>query len=350
MDQLGANNESKPLATRDPLEHVKQLRTAVIRWYEEVAEDYPWRRTRDPYEILVSEIMLQQTQIATVLGKRYFERWLEKFPDVATLAAADESEILKAWEGLGYYRRARNLQKAARAVVEEHGGEFPTTYDAIRALPGVGDYTAGAVSCLAFGMPVAMVDANIARVFARWFDYDELIDSTPGKKQLQTWGMQLVAPNSPKQFNSGVMELGQKHCKPRNPVCHECPVTNFCATRNPEQLPKKKAAQTIESITEFAWFVRDGDRILLEQETGNRREGLWKLPIASADEISGRDEVLRTQYSITKYRVTLRIFRGNATETHGTWVTRQNLNEIAIAAPFRSALERLLEVDLFGVP
>ncbi len=292
--------------------------------------------------------MLQQTQVATVLGRRYFERWLEKFPDVATLAAAEEAEILKAWEGLGYYRRARNLQKAAQAVIDEHEGQFPNTYDAIRALPGVGDYTAGAVSCLAFGIPTGMVDANIARVFARLFDFQDRIDSTAGKRQLQTWGETLVDPQRPADFNYGIMELGQKHCKPRNPVCHHCPVTDFCVSRNPEQLPKKKAGQTIEAVTEFAWLIRDGDRVLLQQESGNRREGLWKLPITTESETSGRDELLRTRYSITKYRVTLRIFRGNEAETQGTWVSRQNLDAIAMAAPFRKALEQLLEVDLFG--
>ncbi|MEM1295192.1 MAG: A/G-specific adenine glycosylase [Verrucomicrobiota bacterium] len=348
MDQLGANIESKPLATRHPLENLEPLRNAVIRWYEEVAEDYPWRRTRDPYEILVSEIMLQQTQVATVLGKRYFERWLEKFPDVETLATAEEAEILKAWEGLGYYRRARNLQKAARAVVDEHRGTFPTTYDSILALPGVGDYTAGAVSCLAYGMPVAMVDANIARVFARWFDFDELIDSTTGKRQLQAWGEALVDPNSPEFFNSGVMELGQKHCKPRNPDCHECPVTDFCTSRSPEKLPKKKAAQSIQSVNEFAWLVRDDDRILLEQEAGKRREGLWKLPIACETEVKGRDEVLRTQYSITRYRVSLQIFRGRPDDARGTWVSLDELDTIAIAAPFRRAIDQLLEESLFS--
>lgn len=349
MDQLGANNESKPLATRHPLEQVAQLRNAVIRWYEEVAEDYPWRRTKDPYEILVSEIMLQQTQVATVLGKRYFERWLEKFPDVATLAKAEEAEILKAWEGLGYYRRARNLQKAARAVVEDHNGKFPSTYESIRALPGVGNYTAGAVSCLAFGMPVAMVDANIARVFARWFDFDELIDSTNGKKQLQEWGNALVDPNSPEHFNSGVMELGQKHCKPRTPDCHECPVTDFCISRSPELLPKKKAAQKIEAISEYAWFVRDGDRILLEQETGNRREGLWKLPITVKAAVQGKDELLRTQYAITRYKVELRVYRGDPATVNGTWIVESEIDKLAMAAPFRKALESLTqEGRLFG--
>ncbi len=345
MDQHGANPESKPPATQHPLDAAEALRRVVIAWYREVAEDYPWRRTRDPYEILVSEVMLQQTQVATVLGRGYWERWLERFPDVETLAAAGEDEILKAWEGLGYYRRARNLQHAAKAVVRDFGGEFPETYDSIRELPGVGDYTAGAVACLAFGQPTAMVDANIARVLTRLLDFRERIDSTAGKRWLQTHARLLVDPGNPREFNSGLMELGQKHCKPRKPTCGRCPVSRFCQATEPEALPRKKAAQNVETVEEFAWYVHDrrGGRILLQQERGSRRNGLWKLPVATESETAGCEELLRTTYAITRFRVNLRVFRGKAAMARGTWVLRKNLGEIAMASPFRKALERLLE-------
>ena len=246
--------ESKPPQERDPLAEGGAFSGALIEWFEENGRDYPWRRTRDPYAVLVSEIMLQQTRIATVLSRRYFENWLEKFPDVHSLAVAAEADILKAWEGLGYYRRARNLQRAARAVVEDFGGEFPTSAEEIQQLPGVGRYTAGAVASFAAGERAAIVDGNIARVLSRIFDYHDIVDSTAGQRQLWQWAEALLPENGAdgdeaRHYNSGLMELGQSLCSKAEPKCHSCPVASFCATRTPAALPCKKAAAKIEAIT-----------------------------------------------------------------------------------------------------
>ena len=146
---------------------IPRIAADLVEWFRKAGRDYPWRRTRDPYAILVSEVMLQQTQISTVLDRGYYAKWLAQFPNFAVLAAAPESEILKAWEGLGYYRRARNLQRLAQTVVAEHGGVFPNEPTAIRALPGIGPYTAGAIASFAFGLPEPIVDGNVARVLSR---------------------------------------------------------------------------------------------------------------------------------------------------------------------------------------
>ncbi len=290
--------------------------------------------------------MLQQTQIATVLDRGYFTGWMEKFPDVFALAQASEAEILKAWEGLGYYRRARNLQKAAQAVVAL--GEFPDTVAGIRALPGVGDYTAGAVASFAYNLPAAIVDANVARVLARLFDLRDSIDSTLGKRQLWDWAEQLVAPDHPRAYNSGLMELGQRICRPTNPKCQECPVSDHCLTREPERLPVKKQRVETEEVDEHVLYLRKGDAVFLTQEeAGNRREGLWRFPKLDTKPASGRPEVLRSKYGITKYRVTLMVYRGEPDEAgeQGRWVSLEELEGLAMASPYRKALNRLLMMD-----
>ena len=174
----------KPRYEIDPLEDPAAFRRALAAWFRREGRDYPWRRTRDPYAILVSEVMLQQTQVATVLGRGFYTRFLERFPDTATLAAVDDDALLKAWEGLGYYRRARMLREAARAVEQGHGGRFPETFDEILALPGVGRYTAGAVLSFAFGKPSPVVDGNVARVLSRVLDSADPIDAGPTRNLL----------------------------------------------------------------------------------------------------------------------------------------------------------------------
>lgn len=346
MDEIASNEEfEKPAAAGDPLSNVEDFRAELTAWFESFGKDYPWRRTTDPYAILVSEIMLQQTQIATVLGRGYFENWLAKFPDLETLAAASEDEILKAWEGLGYYRRARNLQRAAKAVVDDFGGVFPENYDEIRSLPGVGDYTAGAVASFAYDQPAPMVDANVARVLARLFDFRDEVDSSGGKKQLAEWSAALVDPDNARIFNSAIMELGQTVCSPKKPACGSCPVAAFCLCQDPESLPRKKAGAKIEAVDEFALFVREGDRIWLCQETGSRRAGLWKLPPADAGSLAGRQQLLSLKYSITRYRVSLKIYSGTSAEVAGARAFEPSeVENLAMASPYRKALNQLRDL------
>ncbi|MEC8942749.1 MAG: A/G-specific adenine glycosylase, partial [Verrucomicrobiota bacterium] len=204
----------KPVATRHALRNVRAFRRALLRWFDQCGADYPWRRTTDPYAILVSEVMLQQTTIGAVIQNRRFERFLEEFPDLRALAGASESELLRSWEGLGYYNRVRNLQKTARTILETHGGVFPADPSVLESLPGIGRYTAGAVASFAFDHPAPIVEANITRVLSRLFSYREPIDTPDSRSQLWSWAEALLPPCNARAFNSAFMELGQSHCSP----------------------------------------------------------------------------------------------------------------------------------------
>lgn len=228
--------------------------TPILSWYDENARKLPWRETRDPYRIWISEIMLQQTRVEAV--KRYYERFLARLPDVAALAECPEEELLKLWEGLGYYSRARNLQKAAKTVISDHGGEFPRDFAGIRALSGVGDYTAGAIASFAFDLPYPAVDGNVLRVAARLLGYAEDILSPKAKKELTAavWAAQPKADAA--RFNQAMIELGATVCLPNGaPRCDACPLAGECAAHREgregelpvrkKQAPRKKQARTV---------------------------------------------------------------------------------------------------------
>jgi len=331
----------------------RAIAAELVNWFAQHARDYPWRRTGDPYAILVSEVMLQQTQIVTVLERGFYARWMERFPDFRTLAGAREDEVLKAWEGLGYYRRARNLQRLAREVMDVHGGVFPREPAAILALPGVGPYTAGAVASFAFGLAEPIVDGNIARVLSRMHDDATPVDSTAGVKALWERSRALVkATDDPRALNSALMELGQTHCTPTRPACDLCPVRAYCRAKEPEALPVKQVRQEITPVTERVIFLRNEEGVLLEQETGKRRTGLWKLPALPAEHEDAPPPVLlRMQYGITRYKVTLWVHEpheqsGNWPGTH-RFISSDELESTPMPAPYRKALRHLLESGEF---
>lgn len=320
----------------------------LVNWFGQNARDYPWRRTRDPYAILVAEVMLQQTQISTVLDRGFYARWLERFPDFKTLASAREDEVLKTWEGLGYYRRARNLQRLAREVMEQHGGVFPSDHASILGLPGVGPYTAGAVASFAFGLAEPIVDGNISRVLSRIYNDATPVDSTAGTKLLWERSALLVkATDDPRALNSALMELGQTHCTPTKPACDLCPVRAHCRALDPETLPVKQSRQQISAVTEHVIFLRTGSGVLLELETGRRRTGLWKLPELPPEHAGSPPPVLlRMHYGITRYKVTLWVHEPHAQEyewpeTHRL-VPFGELESTPMPAPYRKALRELL--------
>jgi A/G-specific adenine glycosylase len=327
-----------------------QFRRRLGAWFQEHGRDLPWRRTRDPYAILVSELMLQQTQVATV--KPYFERWLARFPDFATLAAAEESAVLHAWQGLGYYARARNLHRAARHVVEHHAGALPDDSAAIAALPGVGRYTQGAIASFAFDRPAAAVDANIARVLARLFAIEEPIDSTAGARRVWEAAELLLPKTGGGLHTSGLMELGALLCTPRQPQCLVCPVRIYCAgVGAPELFPVKKARRAqVELEENCAWIVKRG-AVLLEQQVGARWRGLWKLPLlaGAANAAVAKEEALWTAtYPFTHHRVTLRVYRAAAPRKLSAaqrWFSREALQEAALPSPHRRAVEALSASD-----
>ena len=254
------------------------LRDALLAWYRAHRRDLPWRHTRDPYAIWVSEVMLQQTQVAAVLP--YFERFLARFPTPAALADADEDAVLAAWSGLGYYRRVRHLREGARQVVARHGGVLPEDPAALRALPGIGPYTAGAIASIAFGQAEPVLDGNVRRVLARWTaDTGE-----GGDARFWAQARTLVAGPDPGDWNQALMELGATVCTPQSPACAPCPVSAHCrarATGTPEAFPRARPRKPSRTVrVEVALIERDGAVLLERHGSGGPRRGKWDLPAA----------------------------------------------------------------------
>ncbi|MEO7318461.1 MAG: A/G-specific adenine glycosylase [Chthoniobacteraceae bacterium] len=322
-----------------------QVRTRLAEWFTEHGRDLPWRSTHDPYAIMVSEFMLQQTQVATVIP--FYERWLARFPDFPTLAAATEAEVLAVWQGLGYYARARNLHAAAKQVVGEHAGQLPDDPAAIAKLPGVGRYTIGAIASFAFDLPAAAIDANIARVLARLLDLHESIDGKTGAAILWKAAEDLLPKTGGRLHTSALMELGALICTPNKPQCLRCPVREQCRATDPELLPIKKArSKTVAMREDCAWIV-SGRRILLEQQTGPRWRGLWKLP-ALPEQLRIAEPLTFLTYPFTHHRVSLSVFDFPAPRRlEGTqqWFLLAELADVALAAPHRRAIEGVLGRD-----
>jgi A/G-specific adenine glycosylase len=254
-----------------------KFRWLLLDWYRHAGRDLPWRRTRDPYAIWVSEVMLQQTRVATAIP--YFERFLERFPTIASLAAASESELLGAWAGLGYYRRVRNMQRAAQTM----GSAFPVTYEAIRALPGVGDYTAAAVASIAFGLPRAAVDGNVLRVLARVSNDSGDIATPAVRERIRRLADRLLDPAHPGSFNEAIMELGATVCLPRSPQCLVCPLESLCAARAAGtqcELPVKTRPSKPERVARTLYVMRCRGSVLFWQRPNDspRLAGFWELP------------------------------------------------------------------------
>jgi len=261
----------------------------LLAWYQQKKRDLPWRRTKDPYAIWVSEIMLQQTRVETV--KEYYRRFLERFPDVVALARAPEEDVLKLWEGLGYYSRARNLQKGARIVLEQYRGQLPADDQTLQMLPGIGEYTAGAIASIAFGSAVPAMDGNVFRVAARFYGERESIEHPQVRKKLRSILTDAVPREEPGAFNQAMMELGATICTPKSPRCEQCPLKTCCdayAEGDAESLPvheKKQPAKTIQIAVCLLWhhgriaMFRRRERLLnglyvfylTEEETDPRR-------------------------------------------------------------------------------
>jgi A/G-specific adenine glycosylase len=243
------------------------FRKRLLSWFEQAARELPWRQTQDPYRIWLSEVMLQQTRVAAVIP--YYQRFLERFPTIDSLAGAPEQDLLKAWSGLGYYSRARNLQKAAT----EMNRVFPSTYGEIRALAGVGDYTAAAVASIAFGLPHAAVDGNVIRVITRLNN---------GQADVRAEADKLLDRKRPGDFNQAMMELGATICLPRNPQCLICPVAEFCAARaagTQDQLPLRRKIKLIR-VERTLLAIRRGNEMIFWRRPDNVRKlgGFWELP------------------------------------------------------------------------
>ena len=256
------------------------FRRRVKAWYAKHGRLLPWRATDDPYRIWISEVMLQQTTVAAVIP--YFERFVAAFPNVESLADAEEEAVLRHWEGLGYYSRARNLRKAAQAIVGDFGGEFPRSVRELESLPGIGRYTAGAIASFAFGVRAPIVEANTERLYARLIALDEPTQSTAGKKRLWKFAEAILPRSAVGDFNQALMDLGSQICRPTDPACDDCPVQPHCAAHRQSRVadyPRPKPRATLTDVTEAAVVLRHIGKVLLRQRPADERwTGLWDFP------------------------------------------------------------------------
>lgn len=261
-------------------QRVQGFRRSLRNWYARHGRQLPWRETRDPYRVWLSEIMLQQTTVAAV--RDYYHRFLTRFGDVRQLAAADEAEVLRLWEGLGYYSRARNLLRAARMVVDEHGGQFPSDVDQLLKLPGIGRYTAAAVASFAFDLPEPIVEANTQRLYVRLMGLKSDPRSRDSQQQLWNFAGSLMPRTSGAEFNSALTDLGSLVCQPHGPDCPHCPVARHCLAFQQDlqhEIPVRPGKRPPTEITDAAVVIWDGDRILLRQRGEDERwSGLWDFP------------------------------------------------------------------------
>lgn len=289
--------------------------------------------------------MLQQTQVVTVIP--YYHEWLRTFPNFASLASASENEVLRAWQGLGYYARARNLQATAKTIMDRHGGNFPRAIEQIRELPGIGKYTAHAIATFAFNQSVPIVEANTARVLTRLFDFRKSIDSDAGRKTLWRHSASLVPKSDPAIFNSALLDIGALICVPRKPKCQLCPVKTFCRAKNPNALPVRKSRPQTKQLTEtHALIVRRG-RVLLEQSR-RRWRGMWILPPLEVELLNqpasqGRP-IYESVFGFTNHRIALAVYRRGAPKRIASgqqWF--ESIEEVAMPSPHRRAAQSLIQ-------
>jgi A/G-specific adenine glycosylase len=326
------------MASRSGVKPARRL----MAWYLAGHRDLPWRRTSDPYRIWVSEIMLQQTRAQAVIP--YYERFLTRFPTVEALAAGEEETVLALWSGLGYYSRARNLSRAARQIAA--AGAFPATYHGLRALAGIGDYTAAAVASIAFGMPHAVLDGNVLRVVARVENDGADIGSTRTRERFRAVAQKWLDPAAPGVFNQALMELGATVCLPKNPLCQVCPIASMCKARaegTHQQLPVKLRRVVPVKLAGELLIVERGGRVLLRQRApgAGRMPGFWDLP--SPHDLPGfqAQELLgRIRHTITHHHYTLEVRSALVRRVpHGCkWFAVEGLTAIPLSTTARKAL------------
>lgn len=318
----------------------RSLRAHLAAWYETAKRDLPWRRTTDPYAITVSEIMLQQTQVVTVIP--YYERWLKLFPTWQALAEAEEHAVIKAWEGLGYYRRARNLQALAKAVAGADG-KMPRSEERLRGLPGIGPYTAAAVGSIAFGLSLAVLDGNVMRVLARVLALPDDISRPQTRTKLQKIAYAFLDRKNPSRHNQAVMELGATVCLPRKPMCLICPLKKGCAGRDhAEKFPVKSRIASVKR-TETVAILKRGKSFYCEQmPAGKPWHGLWRFPDFDPARMEKGDVIARIKYGITKYSVVMQAVSAkwkSRVPATGRYLTAGEMKALAFAAPHRKLAE-----------
>ena len=345
--------------------NLKHCAPPLLAWYDENKRDLPWRKTRDPYGIWVSEIMLQQTRVAAVLP--YYERWMRELPDVFALGAVDNERLMKLWQGLGYYSRAANLKKAAERIVSQYGGRFPDTYDDLIQLPGVGEYTAAAVASMAFDERVSAVDGNLMRIAARVENIRENILDARVKKQFRAMLDDAIPADRPGEFNQALMDLGAVICLPNGaPLCEACPLATLCEAHRlgvQRDLPvrTKKTARRIEKMT--VYLLLRGEKVALRKRGDEGLlAGLWEFPNVSGErddeqaweplngwhltpidwkkKITAKHIFTHVEWHMTGYLLTV---KGEGAEDF-LWVDRAELDSLAVPGAFKKYLAECLDV------
>ncbi len=321
--QLPKNETSSPVRGSLAAFHAQ-----VFAWFQQHQRDLPWRKSQDPYRVWISEIMLQQTQVATV--KEYFRRFTAQLPTVQDLADAQEQDVLRLWEGLGYYRRARQLHAAAKEIVDRLEGKFPREVDEIQSLPGIGRYTAGAIASIAFGQRAPILEANTQRLYARLIGWDETLTTSASQKRLWQFAEDILPADEVGIFNQALMEVGSLVCTPKNPDCKQCPLSAHCQAFHlgrQDEIPRPKKKVEFIPITEIALVVRKKNQVLVRQCGQDERwAGLWdfpRFPVAEANgsaDLSGiagqlaeavgieadlQHHLTTIKHGVTKYRITL---------------------------------------------
>ncbi len=365
IDTSSTDNCLPSLAVSE--ENIRQLRHQLLAWYVSHGRDLPWRRSRDPYQIWISEIMLQQTQVKTVIP--YYERWLQAMPTVATLAIADQQTVLKLWEGLGYYARARNLHRAAQQMMAKYGGEFPPNLTGALALPGIGRTTAGGILSAAFNLPTAILDGNVKRVLARLV----ALPAVPNQALSQLWALseQLLDPQQPRDFNQAIMDLGATVCTRHRPACLICPWQTHCAAYNQNAVtdfPMTSPRQPLpHKQIGVAVITDDQGRILIDRrKQAGLLGGLWEFPGGKIEpnesveacisreikeelgiEIEVGTRLITIEHAYTHFKVTLNVF--NCKHLSGDpqplesdevkWVTLDEIDEY----PFPKANSQIIK-------
>lgn len=345
----------------------------LLNWYANNKREWPWRDNPDPYAVWVSEIMAQQTRLESVLP--YFERWMTRFPTIADLAASSQQEVLNLWEGLGYYSRARNLHRAAQIVMKEYGGELPQDVKALRALPGIGRYTAGAIASLAFGLDEPVVDGNVKRVLARFFGVEIPVDTSAGEKEIWRLAAEHLPPGQAGDYNQALMGLGAGVCLPRSPDCQVCPLVEDCwayAQDAQAGLPVKKPKPPVPHHTVTAAVIQNGSRVLIAQRpTDGLLGGMWEFPGGKQEEeedlptclkreikeelgvkIKVGEEIGVFKHAYTHYKVTLHAFACQLQQGEPKtlqvddlrWVTLEELEDFPMGKLDRQISQKLLEI------
>ncbi len=347
--------------------HPSEISSRLLAWYAKAGRDLPWRHTRDPYKIWLSEIMLQQTGVKAVIP--YYHRFLDRFPDVRTLSAASVDEVISLWAGLGYYSRARNLHVAAKVVMEENGGEFPCSLENLQGLPGVGRSTAGAILSIAWNQKTPVLDGNVRRVLARLFALEEDPRSSAGEKKLWGWAEALTPEDRPHDYAQAIMDLGALLCLPRRPACDRCPLEGLCRSRAlglAQEIPRRRSRKPVPTRTQIALILCRADRhLVFKRPLEGMLGGLWEFPARTVSseqspesaaaallcEFGGSGEpdfAGGIDHAYSHFRLVLRLYRCNLEKSHRVeeegerrWLTTEELEQWPLHGAHKKVLPLL---------